>query len=285
MIKFCHISPTPHLADLTQYNGSHLILAHLIESDPNYRSFYASLSDGKEKIMDNSGFEKFKAGEPMYSADKLVEMASHIKADYIVLPDYPMQPSQITIDAALEWIPTFREAGFGTFFVPQSELGCLDDYMECVQWALNNKDIDIIGLSILGCPIALGLEEQTYDRVDQVDSSYKMQRFLSRWRILEEMDKRGMLDKSAIGRFHCLGMVDGPNEVDLLKPYHMYIRSWDSSSAPWLGLHGDSVYDESPTGLRNGKYEIEVDFSFNTNDRSKIEKAVSNIHFINNKVR
>lgn len=285
MINFCHIFPTPHL-NLVYLNGSHLILAHLVEHDDTYRDFYRNINDNKYKIMDNSAFEKFKAGEPMYNADKLISMANSVQADCIVLPDYPMEDSQVTINAAIEWIPKFKENGYDTFFVPQSSWGDLDQYLNCIEWALNNKDITIIGLSILGCPVALGLKEQTYDKVNEVDSAYKMQRFLSRWKILQLLDQRGLLNDRAVGRFHCLGMVDGPNEIDLLHPYHKYIRSWDSSSAPWLGLHGGMRYSESaPTGLRNGKYEVEVDFNYHQTDNvDNIESCIYNIEFINNKI-
>ena len=56
VIKFCHISPTKHLNKYTKTNGAHLILAHLVEQDEEYRNFYATLNDGKYKIMDNSAF-------------------------------------------------------------------------------------------------------------------------------------------------------------------------------------------------------------------------------------
>lgn len=283
MINFCHIFPTPHL-DLSRLNGSHLLLAHLIETDEQYRSFYKNLDDQKYKIMDNGAFEKFKAGEEMYDADMLLEMANDVSADCIVLPDYPMEEAIKTIEAAMEWIPSFKSHGFDTFFVPQSERGDTEGYIESIKWALDNPEVGIIGLSILGCPIALGLEEQTYDKVSEVDSAYKMQRFLSRWKILQLLEQRGLLNDKAIGRFHCLGMVDGPNEIDLLHPYRAYIRSWDSSSAPWLGLYGGQTYDQSPTGIRNGKFESEVEFDYHTDKVENVEAALYNIEFINSKL-
>ncbi len=60
-------------------------------------------------------------------------------------------------------------------------------------------------------------------------------------------------------------MVDGPNEIALLKDYARYIYSWDSSSAVWAGLNGLS-YDNSPTGLEKGKFELEVDFDSKFSD-------------------
>jgi hypothetical protein len=277
-INYCHIAPTPHLKELTATNGSHLLLAHLIENDRTYREFYANLNDGKQKIMDNGAFELFKQGKPMYSADKLIEMATSVNADIIVAPDYPMQDPIVTINAAIEWIPRFKEAGFGTFFVPQSTVGDIEGYISAVEWALNNEDVDVIGLSILGCPIALGLEEKQYDA--EYNDWYKMQRFVSRWKIFTVLEDRGLLTDKAINRFHCLGLVDGPNEIRLVERYHQYIRSWDSSSAIWLGLNGMS-YDQSSTGIKKGKFEVEVDFDFKTDDDKLIKLALANAEYIN----
>ena len=73
-IKFCHITPTYILDAFTKNNGAHLLLAHLVEQDETYANYYANLNDGKVKIMDNSAFEMFKQGRPMYDSSKLVEM-------------------------------------------------------------------------------------------------------------------------------------------------------------------------------------------------------------------
>lgn len=250
-VNFCHISPTAYLQAFTRTNGAHLILAHLVEQDEEYRNFYAKLDDGKEKIMDNSAFEMYKQGRPMYSTDDLLPMAKACKADMIVMSDYPNEPGIKTIEAAKQTAGIYHENRFKTFFVPQSIIGDLDDYMETMDWALNNPGIvDRIGLSILGCPNAYGVERDN-----------KLQRYMSRYAILREMDKRGMLsDRLHQNIFHCLGMVDGPNEIQLLQPWHQFIATWDSSAAVWAGLN-NVRFDNSPTGLVNGKFEEEVDFA------------------------
>ena len=276
MIDFCHIAPTPHL-NLTTDNGAHLLLAHLVEEDEQYVEYYASLKDGKTKILDNSAFERFKAGLDMYPSEKLIEMGKRVNADIIVMSDYPKQKSAVTIAAARKLNEEFADYGFWSFFVPQSELGDIEDYIQAVDWALDMPNIRLIGLSILGCPIALGLDESPSGARSD---AYKMQRFLSRWRILQILKERGILDHRAIKRFHCLGMVDGPNEISLLEPYHEYISSWDSSAAVWAGLNGIS-FDNSPTGLINGKYEKEVDFDCHIGDNRLLDMATYNINYIN----
>jgi len=280
MINFCHIAPTKYLSRYAQYNGGHLILAHLVESDEEYRNFYANLNDGKYKIMDNSAFEMFKQGRPMYDSSKLIEMGKQCKANCIVMSDYPREPWTKTVRQAEMTCDQIRDSGFGTFFVPQSTVGDLDGYLRGIEWALNKMKIDIIGLSILGCPIALGVDEKMSE--GNRGSAYKLQRFLARWKIFQELEKRDLLGGMAWQRFHCLGMTDGPNEIALLEPYHEFICSWDSSAAIWLGLNGKQ-FDSSPTGLSSGKFEKEVDFSCDLGD-SNHQQVINNINTINKMV-
>ena len=72
-------------------------------------------------------------------------------------------------------------------------------------------------------------------------------------------------------------MTDGPNEIELLSQFHKHIFSWDSSSPIWHGIN-NIRYDGSPTGLRNGKFEDEVDF--NINNVEDISDIVYNMHSI-----
>ena len=261
MINFCHISPTKYLRDYTARNGAHLILAHLVESDPDYRAFYANLDDGKYKIMDNSAFEMFKLGRPMYESAKLIDMAKACNANCVVMSDYPKEPSMKTVVAAAQMIPHLKDEGFDTFFCPQSKLGDIEDLITAIGWGLNSPDVDLIGMSILACPIATGVNESTFGDTGRSDA-YKMQRFMSRFAVFDILERRGMLTELAHKRFHCLGMTDGPREISLLKKYEDYIFSWDSSAAVWAGLHG-ILFDGSPTGLINGKFEKEVEFEYN----------------------
>ncbi len=273
MIDFCHISPTAYLSSFTITNGAHLVLAHLVEEDTEYRNYYANLNDGKFKIMDNSAFEMYKQGRPMYGTDDLLPMAKACNADMIVMSDYPNEPAQKTIDAAIETAPIYKDAGFKTFFVPQSKIGDIGDYLYGMEWALESNLVDRIGLSILGCPNAYGVEKDN-----------KLQRYLSRLAILRELEKHDMLNQWAAKRFHCLGMVDGPNEIDLLREYHPYIASWDSSAAVWAGIN-NIRFDDTPTGLVNGKYEREVEFDFQTDlPVDTIDNVMYNVYYIDEMV-
>ena len=121
-------------------------------------------------------------------------------------------------------------------------------------WALHHPDIDYVAFSILNIPLAYNVEKDN-----------KLQRFLARWRFMHLLESRGLLPALQSKKVHFLGLLDGPNEIELVKDYHQYITTWDSSSAVWAGINGIE-YDNSPTGLTNGKFELEVDFKHNHAD-------------------
>ena len=270
--EFCHIAPTPHLY-LTDGRPVHLVLAHLIETDEQYVNFYL---EQKEKynctiIMDNSAFEMYKQGRPMYNSSQLIPMAEKIRADYIVMSDYPDNDPEETIEAAMLQAPVIKESGFKTFFVPQGRKGSVKDLEYGFRFVANNpKLVDYVGVSILAVPLA-------YD----VEKGNKLQRFNARLRFMYQMDNSPHLSNIKYNgtKIHFLGMVDGPNEIMFMSPFHKYIDTWDSSAAIWLGLNG-MKFDETPTGRREGKYEEEVDFDFKTEDDVKISMAKDNMEWI-----
>lgn len=270
MVSFCHISPTPLLQTLVNEQRSHLLLAHLVEEDRKYTDFYRRCRTTSNcYILDNSAFEMYKQGREMYPSDKLIDMGKRVSADYVVMSDYPGEKGFKTIKAAEQLAPKFREAGFGTFFVPQSEIGDLEDYIATFAWAACSPLVDYIGVSILGVPNAYGVERDN-----------KLQRYVSRYTMMKELVRRGILRLAERNgkKIHFLGMVDGPNEIDLCGEFR--IDTWDSSAAIWAGLN-NITFDSSPTGLIDGKFEEEVDFNYVTIDKVKIELAKANMNYIN----
>jgi hypothetical protein len=272
-MRFCHIAPVPHL-DLVQDQLTHLTLAHLAQESEEYCDFYkkVTIRPGVVNIMDNSGFEMYKAGLPNFPADELVGLAKKVNADYIVIPDHPDHPSMVGIDDARMYAPVFKEAGFGTFFVPQSAKGDLEDLIVSFAFAAQNPLIDYIGISILAVPNAYNCEKGN-----------NLQRFLSRWKFMNELKARGLLDLAhQNGKLiHFLGMVDGPNEIALMKDF--LIDTWDSSAAVWAGLNGVE-FDNSPTGLFDGKFEKHVDFQAKIEDNNLIGLAKHNMSLIDHLV-
>jgi len=269
MVDFCHIAPTPHLRDLCGQQTHHLLLAHLVEEDEKYVQYYNWKPSKNVHILDNSAFEMYKQGRDMYPSDKLIDMGKRVCADYVVMSDYPNEPGSKTIKAAQQLAPQFKDNGFGTFFVPQSEIGDLEDYIATFAWAACSPLVDYIGVSILGVPNAYGVEKDN-----------KLQRYVSRFHMMKELERRGILKLAYLNnkKIHFLGMVDGPNEIELCGEF--CINTWDSSAAVWAGLNGIS-FDSSPTGLINGKFEEEVDFNFVTMDKELLALAKQNQQYIN----
>ena len=144
MAKFCHIAPIPHL-NLVAGASTHLTLAHLVETSEEYVNFYKKEKEnGATIILDNSAFEMYKQGRPMYDLVQLVEMAQRIDADYVVMSDYPNENGNKTINAASILAPKLREKGFKTFFCPQSKIGDSEDLFAGFNWQFN-----LIWLTIL----------------------------------------------------------------------------------------------------------------------------------------
>lgn len=253
MTNFCHIAPTDFL-DLVKGRDYHLTLAHLVDTSNEYTEFYRN--QVCVNIMDNSAFEMYKQGKPMLTPMKVLEMASIIRANYVVMSDYPGEHSFKTIKAAIDLAPLFRAQGFGTFFVPQSKVGDIEDLISAFDWASTSKHVDYIGVSILGVPNAYSVEKGN-----------KLQRFVARFMFMQELHDRGILHRIRRNKkkIHFLGMVDGPNEIKLMEPYRDYIDTWDSSAGVWLGLNG-RTFDNSPTGIIDGKFEKEVDFDLKEAD-------------------
>ena len=252
--------PTAFLNTYVNKYKTQLVLAHLVEEDEQYKEFFWKYNG--TKIMDNSAFEMFKTGQPMYPTDKLIEMGKKVDADYIVMSDYPNEDPSKTIAAAEELAPKFKEAEFGTFFCPQSKIGDLEGLISAFAWAANSHHVDYIGFSILNIPNAYGVEKNN-----------KLQRYLSRLKFVQELDKRGILEQIVENgkKIHFLGMVDGPNEIELMgyNGYDECIDTWDSSAAVWYGLNGIK-FDSSPTGAVNGKFEKEVDFNEKQGDNTSV---------------
>jgi valyl-tRNA synthetase len=114
-----------------------------------------------------------------------------------------------------------------------------------------------------------------------VEKGNKLQRFLSRWKFMQELKDHGILRNIMDNekKIHFLGMVDGPNEILLVKQWLHYIDTWDSSAAVWAGLNGVE-FDGSPSGLVDGKLETEVHFEHQHATPTDLCRAMRNINFI-----
>lgn len=258
---FCFITPIPYLeqfaSPVTTGPNRHLVLAHLVDQSEVYANYYLHRSlAGDYIMMDNSAYELH---EP-YSPNKLMRLAEQCGAHAIVLPDYPFQPARKTIDAAKEFAPQFKAAGYHTFFVPQSERGQDYDWEEGYTWAAANPDIDIIGMSILGIPNALPVIDPSYARV-----------------VMTAL----LIDKGIFARnkaHHYLGLNSGPGlEIPSLLRMDA-LTSIDSSGPVWAGIHGHSYTTDADSLQMVKKLKSVVDFDLPlSKDKATLDRIQHNI--------
>lgn len=239
--KFCIITPTAYLEQYASQSSMHLILAHLVDTDDKYAEFYAGRSSTEMKIMDNGAFE---LGES-YAPEKLIELGIKCRADAIVLPDYPGQDPDKTVEAAIALAPMVKEAGFKTMFVPQSRIGDLNGWREAYHWAtIDNDQIDIIGMSILGIPNALPRIHRAYARV-----------------VLTAMlIEAGEFDFTK--HHHYLGLNSGP-KLEIPSLINMgALGSCDSSNPVWAGICGSEYSENTDSFMQTSKISKHVDFNY-----------------------
>lgn len=254
--EFCYIAPTEYL-EFTTVSSTHLTLAHLVDVDAVYASHYKAVSDlGDYIIMDNSAYEL----KESFDANKLIELGHACGANAIVLPDYPFHKSDITIKAAEQLIGDIKKDGFDTFFVPQSEPDELDDWLYAYEWAANNPDIDIIGMSILGIPNAIPAVAPSFARVVMTQ-------------ILLE---RGMFQDDK--HHHYLGLNSGPAlEIPSLLRMGV-LDSIDSSGPIWAGILGHTYTTDADSFQQCSKLKMPVNFNYPlTRDAPTLKRIQHNI--------
>ena len=254
---FCFITPISYLDLYAIASKRHLVLAHLVDQNDVYANFYKTRSEcGDYIMMDNSAYELH---EP-YSPEKLLSLAEKCGAHAIVLPDYPFQPAEVTIEAAHKFAQMFHDAGYANFFVPQSKRGDTEDWIRAYRWAANNPLIDIIGMSILGIPNALPHIDPAYARVVMTS-------------ILQDRDVFAC-DKA----HHYLGLNSGPAlEIPSLLRMNA-LTSIDSSGPVWSAVLGHSYTKESDSLQMVSKIKLPVDFNVSrTKDKATLDRIQHNV--------
>jgi hypothetical protein len=239
--SFCIITPTAYLNQYASLSDTHLVLAHLIDHNEQYTSFYKTLSDhGDFVIMDNGAFELGQSYEP----SKLIELGYKCGANVIVLPDYPYESSAKTISAAKLWADMIKDAGFHTCFVPQSKTSDIADWIKAYEWAANSELVDMIGMSILGIPNAWNHIPAPYARVVATE-------------VLQQLDL--FADHK---HHHYLGLNAGPKlEIPALIQMGA-LDSCDSSNPVWSGILGHEYSYNTDSFLSVSKPKKEVDFDY-----------------------
>jgi hypothetical protein len=242
-IDFGYIAPNAYLHLIPESATFHLILAHLLDNK-EYVDFYKEkIKRGDTVILDNSAFE-FKRALSTEEILGFIER-SGIQPTYVVAPDYPFESWEVTWESTLKFIEEVKGMPYKVMAVPQSVHGDYEGWITCYENMLDNPDIAVIGMSILGIPNAFcsltGTDDIAYNRV-----------FATQHLLINGIAARG------IKWHHYLGLGNGPREL-LLQRQLGLIDSNDSSSPIWHGHLGIQL-DDSATSLIGGKSKTEVDF-------------------------
>lgn len=268
--QFCAIAPIA-FSNLVKGRKAHLVLAHLIDVDHaqtpmqrEYSEHYLKFIQEEAQagafiMMDNSAYELKKPYEP----SKLMDLAELCGAHAIVLPDYPFKPSSVTIEAAKAYAPVFKARGFKTFFVPQSQVGDSDDWISAYNWAANGEGkhlVDIIGISILGVPVAFNELEPAYARVV----------------VMSLLKSTGVFNGEK--HHHFLGLNAGP-ALEIPSLLRMGVLDTVDSSGPvWAGIQTHAYTKEADSYQTVKKLTSPVDFYMPyTKDLRAINRIVENV--------
>lgn len=249
--QFGFIAPISALSFIPKEARFHLILAHLLEHKAYVDFYNEKASRGDIIVLDNSAFEfgrPIEAEEILHLIDK-----SGIQPTYVVAPDYPKQEWSKTLKSAEKFI-TQINGRFKIMAVPQSVRCDYVGWLSCYSELRKIKEIEMIGMSILGIPNAFcGLTGTDDIITNRVYASL-------------HLINNGYYNKDDVNNqwHHYLGMGNGPREL-LLQSAIGIMDSCDSSSPIWHGIQGIQ-YDESATGLIKGKTKIPVDFELELPD-------------------
>jgi hypothetical protein len=114
MIKFAPIVPTAFIGRVPDQKF-HLLLAHIVEQDPQYLTRYLQLRlEGHYLLLDNGAYEFGGSVDP----NKLLAMARKVCASGVFLPDvrFDMKRTLTGVERAL---PFFKGSSFDLYGVPQ----------------------------------------------------------------------------------------------------------------------------------------------------------------------
>jgi len=268
-IEGCYIAPISYLNWIPDSATRHLCLAHLLEDD-RYVSFYKKKKEkGDTIIMDNSAFELGAGIDTNALIEKVVK--SGLIPDYIVAPDYPKEDWKKTYESLISFIDVLKNSELSdvkVMGVPQSKYGDVTGFLTSLFLMIENPDVKMIGMSILGIPNAFqektGTSDISFNRI--FASNY----IKNNTKLLDNL--RDDL------QFHYLG-ASSIREFIIQRAIGI-IDSFDTSSAIWHGINGVK-FDDTATGLINGKIDLPVDFDIKYNNNQEMEDCIMhNINFI-----
>jgi hypothetical protein len=249
-MRLALIGPISCLDDFCSQCDMHLVLAHKVLEDEKYCEFYRKMrARGDHIIMDNAAFELGSA-IPM---DKLLKAAEMVNAQEVVLPDVYLN-GKATLRRVKEAIrDLYKRDLIGKYILQAVPHGdSIRGYKKCFNIISSMKEIKVIGLSFGG--IYNACKEEWGYRSDVHCTQYRA----------ELLEKEIELRKDK--EYHALGILDNPIEIKSLA-YLGFIRSNDTSSPIWHGIHGIAFDEERG---HSPKLKTKVDFNASLNGKGNI---------------
>lgn len=274
MIRLANVVPISYLG-LTTNQKTHWISSKVAENNTEYREFYKLL---KEAYPNYHCYLDTRDSDA--SMQTLTDLAIDMKVDTVVIPN-----SEYNVSAneslAKKWFPALKLSNLRTMFVPKAAFNDSLGFFKSFSWALNDKSVDMIGVSSDYCATAFGVEDESNFELETpfIDTTYAMQRYLSRWHLFNALRQLVLLNNmNSHMKFHCLEL-NGVREIELLQPFHKFIFSWHTSEPFWLA-YNKAMYDASPTGLRYSGINTTFDYMAPYIDDPDINKGIThNIGF------
>lgn len=242
-MRYAYIAPTNWLEFVPEQSTYHLLLAHLL-TDAKYVEFYKQKQlRGDTIIIDNGCFE-FK--RPLEPAEyfKLVS-ESGLNPTVVVAPDYYNEPWEKTVEAAHKFSSEYKkyfDQSTTLMCVPQSNENDWEGWLKCYHALGEVQNCSMIGMSIIGIPNAFkaftGTSDVSFNRTFCTEMLINTNNVLPKWH-------------------HYLGN-DSPRELLMMRVQGV-ADGTDSSSPIWHGINS-IMFDDTASGLKNGKLKTPVDF-------------------------
>ena len=269
-MKHAFIAPTNYLHLIPQECDFHLLLAHLLK-DKKYCEYYKEKQDrGDFIIIDNSAFEFKRA----IDANEYFELVSQsgLTPNIVVASDYPGKSWETTLAGSIKF-----SNEYGKYFdpnktklmvVPQSIKGDYKGWIKGYQELIKLPNVEFVGMSILGIPNA-------FCSLTKTDDIATNRIFATAY-----LKANGLIDSHV--KHHYLGLGSSIRELQIQKQLGVAYSN-DSSSAMWRAIaHPDTdkkCYDDSATGMIDGKLEIPVDFDLKF-DPNVTEYIKFNVNYV-----
>jgi len=216
-----HESPISILDHSIHYNDYDYCLVHLLETHPEYHSFFKrTLAMGREVLLDNSIFELGTA----FDSSKFAEYVEELKPTFYVVPDV-LEDTRGTIESFKKFVSEYPD-------LPGLKIGVVQgktyqELVECYKFMSENADY-----------IAISFDYSWYQAVGY--STYR--------------DDRGKLERYCTGRQYLIESLIADGFWNKDKPHHLLgaslarefknyksipsIRSVDTSNPIVAGIKG-----------------------------------------------